>query len=152
MAVEEGEEAVLEGAAGAAGGFAQVREGGADRAVAAVARVAIEQVGKGETVVETQVFRLAQGGLDRAWRPGREVEDRARDGGDRDAVMDRDLVGRQAGLVPTDRPMRLSLPGGGDVDRAIAVVADAPERRGRVVAEYGPWAAGEHRRHPTGVG
>jgi hypothetical protein len=99
VAVEEGDEPFLEGAAGAAGGFLEARERGPDCAAAAMARVSLQQVQEREGVVEPQVFRLAQGGLDGFGRLRRQVEDRARDGGDGDVVVGGDLVGREASEV-----------------------------------------------------
>jgi hypothetical protein len=87
---EEGSEALLEPGAFAANGvFLQAVKGKLDLASPPFTSVALDQVREREAVGELAVFALAQEILDGVGvLSGGEVEDRARDGGDRDPFLD----------------------------------------------------------------
>jgi hypothetical protein len=66
-------------------------------------RIAMKEVIEAELVPQVKHFRLVDGPLQLALgQHGGEVEEGARDGGDGDAFVDGDLIGRQLSLVHTD--------------------------------------------------
>lgn len=148
--VQEGEEDVLEGTAGAAagvGGLAGQRYSG--RPGSAVTWVAIEEGGHGEVVVQPMEFDVADGDLDGVDVGGRgEVEDGARDGRHRDAVDGGALVVRELGEMAADGAAGPSSARRGDVDE-FSAAADAPESGGRVVAQRCARAAAENGGYPA---
>lgn len=101
MTVEKREEAFLEPAAGTSNRkLGPARETRLQLCCSPAPGIALEQVGEREAIVEPQEFRLAQGALDEVERAdGGEVEESARDSGDRDPALGRPLVRRQSSRV-----------------------------------------------------
>jgi hypothetical protein len=94
-------------------------------------------------------LRLLYGPLDvMAVEDGRQVEERARDRGHRDAVDLGDLVRRETGLVSSHAPAPPHSCGSGDVGSHRVGTPDAPERRRRAMTEDGAATARQHGGHP----
>ena len=134
--VEQVEEALLELAPRDGGAGSAQGERRANRRRPGAARVAVEEGGKREPVGETQVIRLVESPLDLAGvEHGGEVEERARDGRDGDAVEDGGLVGGKADSVEAHPASMPPVPGHGHVHHRSAARAKAPESGGGTVAQ-----------------
>lgn len=93
VAVDEREEALLQPAATPPRTFGPSGQSGFDGVGAAATRVSSKEVGEREAVVDPQVFGLPQRALDLVHRLfGGEIEDRARNGRDRNPALDGGLV------------------------------------------------------------
>ena len=77
-----------------------------------------------------------------------EVEERAGRRGHRDPAVDGRLVGRERDPPSIDRGP-IDAPRRDDVRRGAACLADPPERRPGVVAQYGAWSGREDGCHPS---
>jgi hypothetical protein len=114
--------------------------------------MAVKKVMQRELVPEPADLGLVDGPLDLALVAfGGEVEDRAGDGGDGDAVVHGDLVGGKGAFVEEERSSGAPLVRHRDLDTRLGPAPDAPEGRGRAVAQDCTGSAGEHRCHPSSL-
>ena len=115
-------------------------------------RHVLEGISQGIDLDHVEQVRLVDQVLDLGGREAcREVHDRGRGGGDRDAAVGGDLecvaaVELYASVAAGD------VSGHGDVNRPACLLPHPPQRGCVVVAERGVRAAGHHRRHPPALG
>jgi len=114
-------------------------------------RVALNELGERQAVGEPELLGLPQRAAPlAALNDGAEVEQGARQRGDRDAVMDGHLIGRQVRPVELNPLSRCpAAPRHRDLHPASS--PDPPECRGGTMAEDSPGSTGEHRRQPAPV-
>jgi hypothetical protein len=113
-----------------------------------LAWVALDQGLYPERIGQPELLGLPEGAAQLvSLNESTEVKMRARDGRDRYAVMDGDLVGGEVGVVELDARPRLSTARHRDLDPASP--ADGPQRRGGEMAEHGAGATREDGGHPV---
>jgi hypothetical protein len=116
-----------------------------------MSRIANKEPVEGELIPQPQDLCFVESSLQLALREhGGEVEEGARDCGDGDAGVGGDLVGSQSCLVYLDSRARAASVRDSDLARA-PLADDLPMGPRRAVAQDGPGAVGEYRRHPTGL-
>jgi len=115
-------------------------------------RVVVERLSKGLGIDHVVLVRLVHHPLEPVRRQFRRPVDHGPDRRrDRDSEALGDITLQQAGPLPRldPRPQDAAATPDGDVDRAVTLGADPPERDGASVAQHGPLAADENRRHPA---
>ncbi|HEY5054344.1 MAG TPA: hypothetical protein VII45_13145 [Solirubrobacterales bacterium] len=148
-AIEENDESILELAAGDTAGVATAAKALANRTGPTPTRVSHKEIRERQAVVEALNLRLPHSSLDGAYRhEGRQVQECARNGRDRDPPRDSHLVCRQDSRVALEVSSRAALRPRCDFDGATANRANPPKRGCRSMTENSARARGEDGRHP----
>jgi hypothetical protein len=104
-------------------------------------------------VEQTELFGSLDHALEAAGRKhGRQVEQGARQGGDRNALPNRAVVVSQASMVHRERGLCPAAGRRGDVDDARALPEEAPEPSSRCMAENRTRRTGKDRREAAAIG
>lgn len=149
--VQECQEAVLQLAASDPADQAGCEQG-SERRRSGATRMAFEKVQQRQPVPEAAHLGLVDRALETVGVEHQsQVEERAGDGGDRDAPLDRDLVRWQRLVMEADRRARAAPPWGGHVDDAACGAPQPPHCPGGAVAGRGPVSPEEDGRHERGL-
>src|SRR5436189_1691621 len=152
IAVNEGEEALLELASSDRRADLAVLQDGPDDGNASPSRVAGEEGGRGEGIRETADLGLVHGAFHLMTREhGGQVEERPRHGRYRNATDLGHLVGQEGPPVRLHAPMGSHLPGSGDFDPGARRGAQTPECGRAAMAQGCAGPGDKDSGHPSAV-